>query len=63
MMNQHSHFLMGLLLADNLPVAIVVLIFFKMMCLAASRKANSTFSLVLAEVSNIKARSLSRMNF
>ena len=33
------------------------------MCLAASLKAISTFSLVLADVSNMKARSLSLINF
>jgi hypothetical protein len=34
-MNQHSHFLVGLLLGANFPVAIVLLIFLRIMCFAA----------------------------
>lgn len=63
MMSQHSHFLAGLLLVVSFPAAMVALIFFKIMCLAAYRNASSTFSLVFAEVSNMNAKSLSRINF
>ena len=61
--SQHSHFLAGPVDSMWFFLSMIMLIFFKIMCFAASRKANSTFQLVFADVSNMKARSLSFMNF